>query len=62
MDHDETRETAELMVGAYKNNAYMKDACSEVLYHYPEIDQNILKYMWLAIDAWVDMYPEVEID
>jgi len=54
------KKIAELTVWAYENNTYMKDACSEILYHYPEIDQDILVYMWMAIDAWVDSHPDIE--
>ena len=55
MDDEELEKAAYAMQDAYLNNNNRENACIDVRQKHPDADQDILRGMWQAIDAFYDM-------
>ncbi len=54
MDNQELEEVAYLMVAAYNKPQNMDAACQEIAEKCPGVEDDIIRGMWSAIDAYVD--------
>lgn len=55
IDEDTLEKACYAMEKAYKTNSNRENAVADVAYIFPQIEAQILRVMWSAIDAYVDI-------